>query len=421
MNPMQPSYDLLLRDGRLADGTPMDIGIRGGTIATVEARLEGGATQELPLEGRMILPAFVEAHTHLDKSLTYSQGLNQSGTLREAIARMHVIQSSDTVETIFQRALATARLFLAHGTTTIRTHVDVTQFSSLRGVEALLRLREELDGLIRIQLVALTHPILGEAGATNRELVEEALRLGVDLVGGAPALEENPQAAIDTVFALADRYDRDIDLHIDESDDPCDFCLPYLAKKTIAEGRQGRVVAGHCCSLTAVDNLEAERVIELVREAGIAVVTLPSANMYLQGRKDHGPIRRGVTRVRQLLEAGIPLACGSDNIRDPFNPFGRGDLLLVANLLAHAAHLGSPSEQATAIGTITAAAAHALGLSSYGIAPGAVADLVVLDTTDPAGALAAVPPRRYVIAGGRLAAETETIHRLQADASPPEN
>ncbi|MGH2388446.1 MAG: amidohydrolase family protein, partial [Chloroflexota bacterium] len=329
----------------------------------------------------------------------------------------HEIQATDTVDTIYQRAAATARQFLAHGTTTIRTHVDVNQFTGLRGVEALLRLRADLGSAPRLQLVALTHPLSGESGSANLALVEEALRMGVDAVGGAPALTDDPRAEIDQIFALALRAGKPIDLHVDESDTPADFCLPYLAAKTIAECCQGKVIAGHCCSLSAVDDDAAARAIDLVREAGIGVVTLPSANMYLQGRSDQGCVRRGLTRVRQLMAAGVLVACGSDNIRDPFNPFGRADPLLVANLLAHAAHMGSPSEQARAIEAITTTPARMLGLPEASILPGQPADLVVLDTDDWGGALAAVPPRRFVIAGGALAAETRTstwVHSLVA-------
>lgn len=407
-SPPSPTFDLLLRSARVDAGPPVDIGIRAGAIVSIGSAEAGEATHELRLDGRVVLPAFVEAHTHLDKSLTFALALNQSGTLHEAIERMHEVQATDTAASVYQRAAATARQFVAQGTTTIRTHVDVNRFTQLRGVEALLRLREDLSGLARLQLVALTHPLSGENGSVNLALVEEALRMGVDAIGGAPALTDDPRAEIDLIFALALRTGKPIDLHVDESDTPADFCLPYLAKKTIAERYQGMVTAGHCCSLAAVDDDAAARAIDLVREAGIGVVTLPSANMYLQGRRDMGCVRRGLTRVGQLIASGVPVACGSDNIRDPFNPFGRPDQLLVANLLAHAAHMGSPTEQARVIEAITSIPARMLGLAETTIAPDRPADMVVLDTEDAAGILADVPARRFVIANGKLVAETRT-------------
>jgi cytosine deaminase len=305
-------------------------------------------------------------------------------------------------------------MFLSAGVTAIRSHVDVTERINLIGVDALLDVREGMRGLVDIQLVTLATSLSNNP--RGRALLQEALRMGVDVVGGAPALDDDPRQHIDFVFALASQFGRPIDLHMDESDDPKDFWLSYLAEKTIAEDYQGRVMAGHCCALAAVDQETAARTIERVREARISVVTLPSANLYLQGRSDTGKVRRGITRIRELLEAGVPVCCGSDNIQDPFNPFGRGDLLLVANLLAHAAHLGSPTEQAAVLEAITIAPAAALRLPGYGLALDCAADLVVLDTLDPLTVLATVPARRYVIKGGAVVAETRTAHWVQTQA-----
>lgn len=407
-------YQILLRDAVLLDGTPLDIGVREGRIAAMQPGLPGVADHTLELGGRVVLPALVEPHTHLDKSLTLAQAQNRSGTLLEAIELIGKLQRDFTRETVRKRALRTARMFLAAGVTAIRTHVDVTERINLIGVDALLDVREEMRGLIDIQLVALTTALSNTA--RGRALMQEALRMGVDTVGGAPALDEDPERHIDYVFTLAEQYGRPIDLHMDESDDPRDFYLPYVAEKTIAAGYHGRVVAGHCCALAAVDDATAVRTIERVREAGITVVTLPSANLYLQGRGDVGRVRRGITRVRELLKAGVPVCCGSDNVQDPFNPFGRGDLLLVAHLLAHAAHMGSPAEQAAVLESITMTPAAALGLTTYGLAVDCAADLVVLDTLDPQMVLATVPPRRYVIKGGAVVAETRTISWLQTQS-----
>jgi cytosine deaminase len=284
--------------------------------------------------------------------------------------------------------------------------VDVNDAIGLRGAEALLLAKERLRGLVDLQLVTLNTRLSGAEGQRGIDRFREAMCMGFDAVGGAPALDADPWEQIDRVFAVAQEFNAPIDLHVDESDNPADFCLPYLAEKTIAEGYQGRVVAGHCCSLAPVDRDQARRAIDLVREAGITVVSLPSANMYLQGRDDSGCIRRGITSVRELLQAGVPVACGSDNVQDPFNPFGRGDLLLVANLFAHAAHLGSPSEQACVLRAITAVPAAAVGYATYGLCVGAPADFVVFDTNDPAGLLPLVPPRRYVVKAGKVVATT---------------
>lgn len=401
-------FDLLLQSGTTGGGDRVDIGIRDGRIAAVARMLRGATNATIALDGRVVLPGFVESHTHLDKALSAPPARNHSGTLYEAIEVMGEIFSTETTETIRARALRTAEMFLAAGATTIRTHVDVHKHIGLAGLEALLSVREAMRGRLDLQIVALSAQLAGPEGTRSRELYEEAVCMGIDAVGGAPALDGDPRGQIDHVFALALRHDLDIDLHMDESDDPRDFYLPYLAERTIAAGYQGRVVAGHCCALSAVDDTLAAATIEAVREARIAVVTLPSCNLYLQGRSDRGTVRRGLTRVRELQAAGVPVCCGSDNIQDPFNPFGRGDLLMVANLFAHAAHLGSPDEQALALASITGTAAAALRLTDYGLVPGCAADLVVLDNADPATLLATVPPRRYVLKAGRVVAETRT-------------
>jgi cytosine deaminase len=406
-------FDLVLRDARLSNGQHVDIALAGETIAAI-GDVDGIARRELSLGGRVVLPGFVEAHTHLDKAMTVGYARNTSGTLLEAIEVMHQMQRGFTVASVLERARTVARRFVAAGTTTLRTHVDVTPALKLVAVEALLQLREELRPLLDIQIVVLASPLSGGAGAANLAMVKEALTMGVDAVGGCPILDGDFKTHIDIVFELAEKHGLHVDLHVDESDNPEDFSLPYLAERTRVLGFQGRVVAGHCCSLAAVDADCARRTIDAVLEAGISVVTLPSANMYLQGRTDRGLVRRGVTSVRALLDAGVPVCCGTDNIQDPFNPFGRGDPLLAANLLAHVAHLGSPPEQLAAIDAITTVPAASLGLRRFGLSQGACADLVVLDSTEPATILADLPPRRYVIKRGAIVAETrtETFHPL---------
>ena len=247
-------FDLLLQSGTTASGDRVDIGIRDGRIAAVARMLRGATNATIALDGRVVLPGFVESHTHLDKALSAPPARNHSGTLYEAIEVMGEIFSTETTETIRARALRTAEMFLAAGTTTIRTHVDVHEHVGLAGLEALLSVREAMRGRLDLQIVALSAQLAGPGGTRSRELYEEAVRMGIDAVGGAPALDGDPRSQIDHVFAFALRHDLDIDLHMDESDDPRDFYLPYLAERTIAAGYQGRVVAGHCCALAAVDD-----------------------------------------------------------------------------------------------------------------------------------------------------------------------
>jgi cytosine deaminase len=397
--------DLLLRNARISPtDAPVDIAIEGERISALAASSPAGApaaSTVLDLEGRLVLPGLVEGHIHLDKALTRDRVLNTSGTLAEAIRRNLELSEQVTEQDIYERAHETALWALRCGTTTIRTHVNVDPRIELRGLHALLEVRRRLQPLLDIQIVALPNRLLGPEGRRGRELLVAALEEGADAVGGTPLVEADARGLVDEVLRIAMRYGRPLDLHIDESESPQDFVLPYLAQRTLEEGYMGRVVAGHCCSLAAVDDRTAAETIELVARAGIAVATLPATNLYLQGRGDRQPIRRGLTRVKELLAAGVNVFCGSDNIKDMFNPLGRPDLLFMAHLLGYAAHLGRPDEQRYLLESITTRAAAALGLEAE-LRPGQPADLLVLDTRHYFDALSDLPERLLVIKRGRL-------------------
>ena len=408
--------ELLLRDGVLADGSRVDLLLRQGRVACIAPAVEAPGVPVERLDGQLVLPPFVDLHTHLDKALTLDLAENISGTLEEAIHCYGALLPGLTRENRVERALTTLRLCLAAGTTAVRSHVNVEipdgePSRALLAVEALLEVRERVRDVLDLQLVLLPSGNLSR-DTTLREACEEALRLGVDVVGGCPALDSEPQSAIEGAFDLALRFDRDLDLHVDESDDPTVCTLAPIARLALERGYGGRVTAGHCCSLAAMDDATAGRVIEQVAAARITVVTLPSCNLYLGGRRDRHPIRRGLTRVKELMAAGVNVVAASDNIRDPFNPFGRGDLLHIADLLAHAAHLGSPAEQARALDTIGAnaravfTAADPAPLRGGLVREGDAADLVVLAIDSPAMLIAAQPARALVLHHGRVVART---------------
>ncbi len=395
-------YDVLIQNARIiSTDTLVDISITKGYIVAIEPQLHAEATQVLNVEGRIVLPGLVEGHIHLDKALTRDRLPNRSGTLAEAIQRNQELSSQVTQDDIFARAHQTALWALRCGTTTIRTHVNVEPIIGLRGLHALLELREQMRHLLDIQIVALPHRLLGSAGRRGRELLAVALEEGADAVGGAPLVDDDQRAFVDEVFRIALRYGKPIDLHVDESESPQDFVLGYLAEHTIQEGYEGRVIAGHCCSLAAVDEHTAAYTIEQVARAGISVVTLPATNLYLQGRHDTHPIRRGLTRVKELLAAGVNVFCGSDNIKDPFNPFGQPDLLLMAYLLGHAAQMGAWDEQDYLLESVTLRPAAALGVTS-GLSIGAPADLMVLDAYHYHDVLSDLPARLMVIKRGHI-------------------
>lgn len=410
--------DLVLRNATLADGSRADIAVSGGRIVRIAPHIDIAGVAVEDLGRQLALPSFVDVHMHLDKAFTLGLTRNESGTLDEAIVRFAQVWPCLTRESFVDRAVRTLRLCVAAGTTAVRTHVNVCSLSTggamVQPVEALLEVRERVRDLVDVQIVLLPAGNIAHDRALY-DACEEALRLGADAVGGAPALDGDPLGMIKATFALAARCNRDVDLHVDESDDPAVCTLAAVAAATMAHGYQGRVTVGHCCSLGAMDDAVAMRVIERVAAAQLTVVTLPSCNLYLQGRHDRFPVRRGLTRVKELAAAGVNVAAASDNIRDPFNPFGRGDLLHIADLLAHAAHLGSPAEQALvrdAIGANPRACftrANPAPLRGGLLREGDPADIVVCATASADDLIAAQPARSLVLHRGRIVARTRVM------------
>jgi cytosine deaminase len=249
------------------------------------------------------------------------------------------------------------------------------------------------------------------------EYMRAAMREGADVVGGMPHAEASMEDAarhIDICFEIAQAFDADIDMHIDETDDPASRTLALLAEATIREGYQGRVTAGHCCALSAYDDEYAQRVIDRVAEAQITVVTNPLVNLYLQGRHDRGLVRRGITRVRELLRAGVNVACGLDDVNNIFFPSGRMDMLEVAMITSITAHLTTPEEMRAAFDMPRRRAARALRLEGYDLAVGAPANLTLFEARDAQEALRLQPVRRCVVRAGRIVAQS----RLEQSITP---
>lgn len=397
--------DWILHDARLGDGAPLvDIGIAGGRIVALEANLVAKhgakAAQEWDLAGRVVLPGLVDAHTHLDK--TYSTIENKSGTLQEAIQVWQRIKEGQTHADVQARARHALQVAIANGVTAMRSHIDISKSGQLVALEALLELRKEMRDLIDLQLVALGW---AGGGTENRAMMEQALMMGADFIGGAPALSSQPQHDIDVAFAIAQKLGKPIDLHIDETEDSTMLTLEYLAEQTIKHGMEGQVTAGHCCSLAFVDHETAARVIDKVAEAQLHIVTLPSCNLVLMGRTMQ-PTPRGTTRVKELLARGVNVSAASDNVHDPFNPFGSYDLLHIANLNAHTAHLTGEAELYRSLQMVTSHPAKALGLPNYGIVVGMRADLVVLDGYGLLESVLSPPPRLATFKAGRLIVRT---------------
>jgi cytosine deaminase len=405
------AVDLVIRRAKLRNAEHVvDIGVQDHRIAAIAGRLEGRGDREIDAAGRLVTPSFVDPHMHLDKAFTseHAPG-NVSGTVGEAVRILRELKSGYTIEDIVRRASRIVELAVSHGTTYIRTHVDVDTAVKLLGVEALLRVRERYGGIVNLQIVAYPQEGINDETAT---LLSDAMEMGADVVGGGPEIglyDWDYDRHIDTVFQIAARYNADIDLHLDLSHDPTSRAFEYFARRAIADGYQGRITASHAAMLESCNEYYAQRLIELLKEARMHVITCPTLNLLVHGRLDRGIVRRGLTRVKDLYAAGINVAYGSDNIMDPFNPtLGRADPLEIGLVGALAIQWSLPAELELLFDMATENGARIMGVTGYGIHEGAPADLNVLDCYDVTQAFRDDAKPRVVIKGGRVIVERES-------------
>jgi cytosine/creatinine deaminase len=412
---------LLIKNVRTSEHSePVDIAVDGGHIAAIERGIDAAAQRVIEAGGRAAIPGLLEPHLHLEKAFFHRRMPARSGTLEEAIRITGILKGKQEREDVLARSRQVLDMAVRAGTTAIRAQPDVDVIQGLIGVETALELREEYRNLLDLQIVAFPQEgILKSPGTV--ELMERALRLGADVVGGCPYNEltrADTEKHIDIVFGLAQKYGVPVDLHADFADDASDarFAVAsFVARKTIETGYRGRVSLGHMTSLGALTAEEAKPVIDLLHEADIHIVTLPATDVYLGGRKDERNQRRGLTPVRRLRDGGVNVTFASNNIRNAFTPFGKADPLLIGNFLAHLAQFGTPENQAYVLEMGTHCAARAMGIADdYGIKVGRQADLVILDTFDVADALLDIPARSWVVKRGRVTVETHhscEIHR----------
>jgi cytosine deaminase len=356
-----------------------------------------------------VSPPFVDAHFHLDSALRFGQPrVNKSGTLREGIALWGELKPTLSQESIEQTATRYCHWALANGILAIRSNVD-TSDPRLLAVQALLNVRQAFKPWLDLQLVAFPQDgLLRQAGAQDNLI--RALDMGVDVVGGIPHFERTTQEgaqSIEWLCRLAAERGLMVDMHCDETDDPMSRHIETLTANTQRFGLQGRVTGSHLTSMHSMDNDYAAKLIDLMLEADIQVVANPLINITLQGRHDTYPKRRGMTRVRELTEAGLTVAFGQDCVMDPWYSLGSGDMLEVAHMGLHIGQLTSQAQIQQCFEAVTTQPAHILGLGSYGLAPGARADLVLLQATDPAQAIRLRATRLAVIRNGQCIARTQ--------------
>lgn len=415
-------FDLIIRNANLTTGRPgCDVGISDGKISAIETSLQGEFKDEIDATGRLLSPAFCDPHFHMDATLSLGKPrMNVSGTLLEGISLWGELRPIVTKEELVDRALRYCDLAVSQGLLFIRSHVD-TSDPKLVTAEALLEVREKVAPYITLQLVAF--PQDGYYRAPDGvSALSRALDMGVDIVGGIPHFERTMDEGRQSVEALcriaADRG-LPVDMHCDETDDPMSRHIETLAAETIRFGLEGRVAGSHLTSMHSMDNYYVSKLISLMAEAKINVIPNPLINIMLQGRHDTFPKRRGLTRVRELMDAGLNVSLGQDCTMDPWYSMGSADMLEVAHMGIHVAQMGGIEDKKQIFDAITLNSAKTMGLENYGLEVGCNADLVILQANDVIEALRLKPTRLYVIKSGKVISKTPArISELSLDGRP---
>ncbi len=399
--------DLIVRNAKV-NGKLTDIGVKDGKIVKI-GKIDEKGEVEIDANGRLASPPFVDPHVHLDAVLTVGDPrYNMSGTLWEGIEIWSERKKKLSKEDVKERAKEAIRWAVAQGILAIRTHVDVCD-PSLVALEAMLEVKEEVKDLVDLQIVAF--PQEGIVSFPNGEnLMRRALEMGADVVGGIPHYEfsrEDGIKSIDIILSLAKEFDRDIDVHIDETDDDQSRFLEYLASKTIKEGYQGRVTASHTTAMHSYNNAYAYKLFGVLKKAKMNIIANPLDNIALQGRFDNYPIRRGMTRVKELLKSGINVGFGHDSVMDPWYPLGRYNMLQVAFVGLNLGHMTGYEEIKMAFDAVTKNSAKLMRLDWYGLEEGKDASFVILNAKSEIDAIRLMSEALYVIKNGKVVAKTK--------------
>ncbi len=404
--------DLIIRNANLPDGrSGIDIGIKNGKIVVLESSLSAKATEEIDASGKLVSPPFVDAHFHMDATLSLGlPRLNQSGTLLEGIALWGELKPHLTVEAIKERALRYCDLAVARGLLAIRSHVDICD-PRLLAVDALLEVRKEVAPYLDLQLVAFPQDGFFRTPMAS-ELLETALDRGVDVVGGIPHFErtmDEGKKSVEVLCRIAAERGLRVDMHCDESDDPLSRHIETLTAETVRHGLQGRVTGSHLTSMHSMDNYYVSKLLPLMAEAEMNVVSNPLINITLQGRHDTYPKRRGMTRVPEMMGIGLNVAFGHDCVMDPWYSLGSADMLEVANMGLHVAQMTGVEQMKSCFRAVTEIPASILGLEGYGLEKGCNGDLVILQAADPVEALRLKANRLFVIRRGRIISSSAPV------------
>ena len=411
--------DLLLRAGRLAghdEHTLVDIGVHEGRIASITpagSRLPESAREVVELDGRLLSPPLVETHIHLDKSCILDRCRAEEGTLAEAIAEVSAAKRGFDEADVHQRASRTLARAVAQGTGLMRTHVEVDPGIGLTGFRAVRALAREWDWAIDLELCVFPQEGLLNNPGTEALLVQ-ALREGAQVLGACPYTDSDPAGQIERIFAIAREHDVDIDMHLDFGDTPEDMWIEHVAEATERHGWGGRVAVGHVTRLSTLPPERFERIGRRLAQAGVAVTVLPSTDLYLMGRGRTHDVVRAVTPAHRLLVQGVNCSISTNNVLNPFTPFGDCSLTRMANLYANVCQVGRRDELAACFEMVSRRSARLLRRHDYGIEVGRQADLVLLDCRSSVEAVAEIAPPLWGLRRGR-----RTFTRPGAQLHPP--
>lgn len=388
-----------------------DIGIAAGTITAIAPYITDTATTTLDASGHLIIPGLVDAHIHLDKALLLDRCHSVEGTFDEAMRETLRAKQCFTVEDIQTRARRVIEQAIAFGTTAMRSHVEVDPATELTGMQALLPLRREYAWGITLQLA-----VFAQEGITNRPgteaMLRQAMAMGGDAIGSAPYVDPDPEQNIRIIFDIAQEFNCNVDFHLDFLDDDAPLMLPFVIEETCRRGWQGRVCLGHMTKLAGLPPAQLATIAPEIRDAGISILALPASDLYMMSRKDTHNVRRGVAPVHQLAQMGVNVGLAVNNVQNLFTPFGDGDVLKICTLLAQVLHMGTVASHELCLKMATTKAAQAIGIHTYGLEPGKVADLVMLNVASVSEAIGATPSRRTVIKNGCIVAQSKFEQQL---------
>ena len=407
--------DTILRSVRTEDSPNarlVDIGIENGRIAAIEADLDASG-ETYDLDGRLVTPGFVETHIHLDKSCILDRISPQTGGLNAAIGEVARLKAEFTPEDVYRRAKRTLEKCVLNGTTHMRTHLEVDPIVGLRSLEGILPLINEFRWAMDIEICIFPQEgLLNNPG--TEELILEGLRRGGTVVGAAPYTDSDPKGQIDRIFAIAQDFDVDIDMHLDFGPDPEQMDLDYVCKITERYGYGGRVAIGHATKLSAISPAQLSEKALRLANAGVAVTVLPSTDLFLMGRHQEHSMMRGVAPVHRLLHEGVNCSLSTNNVLNPFTPFGDCSMVRMANLYANICHVGNPADLEECFEMITSRPAALMRLPHYGLSVGQSADLVVMDCESRLEAVTEVVSPTMAFKAGR-----KTFNRPPATLEPP--